>query len=442
MSACKTKLVIGLLMKQAIRPVVLCCLLASPVVAAAETLHEAWLVALASHNRIAAASAERDAAEDDYAHSKAERLPRVDLNSAYTQFDEAPRFSFGSSFVSPPLFDGDSILTTSALASLPLYPGGLLPHSIAAADASVRAAEHQLASVRQDIKLGVAVRYVQVLRAQRQLAVAKSNVTTLGAHTLDTKNQFEAGAVPRNDYLAATVSLANAELGHLQAANALDLANADYNRMLGRALDETVTLESALTIDAIAPLAQSLDEATTLALAQRAELAAFTAQAQSLQNRSLAERARSKPQLALAAGYNYLENDVLDDDQFWSIGIGFEWQLFDGGRSKKQASALARRASARQHQRDDLARSIALQVRQAWLDHDVALNRELVARASVQQATENLRVARDRYRAGAGTSTEVLDAETLRTLSLNNRDNAELDVALTSLTLLWAIGAL
>lgn len=420
----------------------LCWLNIAPVIVAAETLDEAWLIALQSHNRIAAAVAERDAAKDDFAHAKAERLPQVDLNSAYTQFDEAPRFSFGDSFVSPPLFDDNNVLTTSALASFPLYTGGLLPHRIAAADSTVRAAEHQLSSVRQDIKHGVAVRYIQVLRAQRRLAVAKSNVTTLSAHTHDARNQFEAGAVPQNDYLAASVSLADAEQRHLQAVNALDLARAEYNRMLGRALGDSVALESGLTIAALAPLAQTLEEATTLALVQRSELGVFVAQTKALRDQSAAERARSKPQLALAAGYNYLENDVLDDDRFWSIGLGFQWRLFDSGRSKKQASALARRASALQHRHDDLASLIALQVRQAWLDHEVALNRETVARTTVQQASENLCVARDRYQAGAGTSTEVLDAEMLRTLSLNNRDNAELDVTLASLTLLWAIGAL
>lgn len=433
---------IDLPFKQAPRVLAVCWLIVVPAIAEAETLAEAWLIALESHNRIAAATAERDAASDEFARAKAERLPRIDLSSAYTQLDDAPRFSFGNSFVSPPLFNGDNLLTTSAQATLPLYTSGLLARGIAAADATTSAAEHRLTSVRQDIKLGVAVRYVQVLRAKRHLAVAKSNVTTLSAHTLDTKNQYDAGAVPQNDYLAASVSLANAEQRQLQAANALDLAHADYNRMLGRALDAAVALDSTLKIDAPERLAQTLSEATKLALAQRSELGAFASQAKALRDQSAAERARSKPQLALAAGYNYLENAVLDDDQFWSIGLGFQWRLFDGGRSKKQASALARRANATQYRHDDLASLIALQVRQAWLDRDVAVSREAVAGSAVRQAAENLRVARDRYHAGAGTSTEVLDAETLRTLSLNNRDNAELDVALARLTLLWAVGTL
>jgi outer membrane protein TolC len=60
----------------------------------------------------------------------------------------------------------------------------------------------------------------------------------------------------------------------------------------------------------------------------------------------------------------------------------------------------------------------------------------------VQQAEENLRVVRDRYRNGEGTNTEVLDAETLRAQSANNLDGARYDLRLAEITLARAVGAL
>jgi outer membrane protein TolC len=60
----------------------------------------------------------------------------------------------------------------------------------------------------------------------------------------------------------------------------------------------------------------------------------------------------------------------------------------------------------------------------------------------VQQAEENLRVVRDRYRNGEGTNTEVLDAESLRTVSLSNLDTARYDASLAELTLAHAVGSL
>ena len=45
----------------------------------------------------------------------------------------------------------------------------------------------------------------------------------------------------------------------------------------------------------------------------------------------------------------------------------------------------------------------------------------------MEQAEENWRVVRDRYRNGEGTNTEVLDAEVLRSQSRSNFDNADFD---------------
>jgi outer membrane protein TolC len=60
----------------------------------------------------------------------------------------------------------------------------------------------------------------------------------------------------------------------------------------------------------------------------------------------------------------------------------------------------------------------------------------------VDQAEENLRIARERYGAELGTQTQLLEAETLRVQALTNRDNAELDAGLARLRLARAVGAL
>ena len=93
-------------------------------------------------------------------------------------------------------------------------------------------------------------------------------------------------------------------------------------------------------------------------------------------------------------------------------------------------------------ERDDLEGNIALQVRQAWLDVQETRERTRVTEAAVAQAEENLRVVRDRYRNGEGTSTEVLDGEALRSLSLGNRDQARHDAALARFRLARAVGML
>ena len=81
-------------------------------------------------------------------------------------------------------------------------------------------------------------------------------------------------------------------------------------------------------------------------------------------------------------------------------------------------------------------------MRQSWLDVGETKKRLSVTEKAVAQAQENLRVAKNRYQNGIGTNTEVLDAETLRTASQSNHNNARYDVALARVRLAHAVGLL
>jgi len=429
-------------MKSRIARLVAAATLCVPAVGAAETLDDAWASAVESHYQLAAAAARREAAGFTLDSARAERLPRLDVIGSYTQLDEAPGFDFGGGVTSQPLFSADNFAQAGVQLRLPLYAGGSISAGVGAAEYAAAATDGQYAVLVQDIKLATGERYVQVLRAESSLEVAMSNVATLGAHTELARRRFEFGSVPQNDYLAASVALADAEQRRLQAQNALDLARAAYNQFLNRPLDQAVALDPQLGIDRLLPAGEALDALTQRATQQRAELDALHSQAEALREQSHAVRALSRPQLALTGGYMYLENAFLTADEFWMAGVSFQWSPFDGGRNRNRAAALEREALAVGHARSELVTAISLQVRRAWNDRHEAEARTLVADAAVDQATENLRVVRNRYEAGSSANIEVLDAETLRQQALNNRDNARYELALAKLRLARAVGSL
>jgi outer membrane protein TolC len=426
---------------------VLRVLLAISVLAAArptgaETLVEAWQSVSSANREIAAASARHAAARYELDSARAARIPQLGLTSDYTRMDRAPGFSLGESLVTPPIFDGDDFVQAGAQLSVPLYAGGGIASSIRAAEFGADAAAEELQTVGRDIRLGVAQHYVAVLRVQSAVAVARSSVASLDSHTADTKKRLEFGAVPQNDFLAASAALANAKQRLLQAENRLDYSRASYNRYLGRSLDAAVGLDPSLGIGTLVPDDLDLEGLVSLAQSQRQELSSMALRVKALQAQSTASKASARPQVALSGGYMFAENEFLDDDSFWMASVSVRWNLFDGGRSRKEAAALNSRASALAHLRADLESIIALEVRRAWNDRHEAANRMKVAGQAVEQALENLRVVRNRYAAGASTNSEVLDAETLREQSLSNRDNARYDLVLARLRLARAVGNL
>ena len=81
-------------------------------------------------------------------------------------------------------------------------------------------------------------------------------------------------------------------------------------------------------------------------------------------------------------------------------------------------------------------------MRQAYLGIQESRQRVIATAQAAEQADENLRIARERYTAGLGTQTQLLQAETLRVQALRNRDDATLDAGLAQLRLARAVGAL
>lgn len=410
----------------------------------AETLEQAWRAALGGDLSLRAAASRVAAAESELGAARADRAPSISAGASAVTLNETPAFDFAAAGlpVQLPLFGGSTWAMASTAVSVPLYRGGATRNSIDAAAANVEAERHAAGSLREQVKLGVAERYVDVLRATSALAVVESDVASLEAHLADAEDMYRSGAVPRNDFLAASVSLADAEQRRLQAENALDLARAAYNRSLGRDLAAPVDIDSTLpAVDARLD-ASDLDALTALAADNREELASLDAAAAALRARSAATEAENRPQVGLTGGYYHLENDVLNRRDFWTVGVGVQWRLFDSGRSRDRAESLALQSAATRDERRNLESVVRLEVRQAWLARGEAERRVTLAAAAVDQAEENLRVARDRYRSGEGTNTEVLNAEALRSSSRSNLDNARYDAALARYRLAWAAGLL
>ncbi|PPD05011.1 MAG: transporter [Methylobacter sp.] len=404
----------------------------------AESLENAWNIALDNNHQIKAAQINTSASEEQLESAKSQRLPLVNVGGNYTQQSETPsaETQIAGQTVRFPVNEAGSF-KAQALATVPVFTSGRISHNISAAEASLEAAHHNEDASTQDIKMQVADAYVTVLRAQSALQVAKNHAESLSAHLQDVNNLYDQGVVAKNDQLAANVELVNAEQLVVQASNRLDIAKANYNQLLDRDLAQEVTLEHSFP----AAPADSLNELNHLAVKQRPELAAVSQQIESLEQQSASVKAANLPQVDLNGGYQYQQNRFQAFQGIWSVGAGVQWKLFDNS-VKHQSDAISRQAISMKEQRDDLTSKITLQVRQAWLDVQETEKRISVTQKAIEQADENMRVTKDRYHQGLSTNTDVIKAEDQRIAAHDNLNNANYDATLAKLKLRRAIGAL
>jgi len=426
---------------QALTMVIL-ALAVAPSLAQAETLEDAWRMAVERDPGLAATRSLIEAGRANELAARAERWPTLTVDGSYQRLNDAPAFSFpvnGTTFTSPELVKNDDFLMARARVAMPLFTAGRVTAGIKSAQEAARGAGLAEQSYAQDLRLQVATAYVNVLRARRELRAAEGSVASLTSHANDVAVMFEREAVARNDLLAARLTLADAEQRRLKAENHNAGALAAYNRLLGEPLDRIPELAEL----APTPLpSATVEELVERARVNRPELAGLDARSQALAERARGENASRWPQVGLLADYQHLENQVLDEQDFALLGVGFSWTLFDAGRIQQRANALHSASRAAAQDRDDLESRVALEVWQAWLDAREATARVPLTREAVEQAEENLRVGRELYSVGLATNTVVLDAEALRLAAVRNCDNAVLDVALGNLRLKRAVGDL
>ena len=324
------------------------------------------------------------------------------------------------------------------MVSLPLYTHFQISSAIDAALANLSAGKFAEEAARQKVKLKIAEAYVAILLGIQQTDVAISHEQSLAAHLVDVKNLYDEGMVPVNDLLAAKVALANARQLTLKTRNRLDIAQSAYNRLLNRPLDYKVQIS---TIPLLFP---EIDLAVTSqdALKKRPELDALTEQIAALKWQAKSTKAESGPKVMLKSGYDYRENSHQLHEGVWQATVMASWDIFDGNVARNRSLALKAQSRALNEQRQEMETLILLQVRQAWLDMGESRKRIEVTKETLDQAEENLQVTRNRYKEGIGTNTEVLDAETLRTINYVNYDKAGNDAVLAVIRLHYATGSL
>ncbi len=429
--------------------------------ARAENLRDAWAIALTTNPQLQASRETSESAGQELASSRSARLPQIqtlNLQTFLTNPVSVPSASGQPKAAS----GGQEQFTISAVAAIvPIYTGGRIRNTIESNRAQLSASQADEAATALDLKLEVARAYVDVLRANRGVAVARSNVESLSAQARDVQNLVTQGRGIRNDLLAAQVARANAQQREIQARNRLSIAWATYNRYLCRPMDTVVPLEE-LAHEPPPPAARRMPPTRPCSCRTRNPSSWTRRRSRPCSStpcgiapswpRSPSSRARfmprpqpngpaTRPQVSFLVA-NLYQNVRFLPTQADSGAAAFvlNWTLFDGGKSRRHAMALEQRAAADISRRDDLAAGIKLQVRSAWLTCQENQRRIPLTRAAIAQAEENLRVARSRYIQQRGTNTEVLDAESARVQSYDNYFNALYDAILADFELRRAVG--
>ena len=249
------------------------------------------------------------------------------------------------------------------------------------------------------------------------IRVREESVAVLQTQLEDQQSRFEAGTVPRFNVLQAEVALANAIPPVIEARSALRISQFSLVKQLGLDYPNDPSLVPVDVVGELSydPIKIDLGKSVFTALARNPSL--------KIQRQSIlidAERLKAamsgfQPSLNATAGWKTFNIPLASQlDQTvngWFFGVVGSWNLFDGlatvGATKAARAALAQSKI----NYDNAARGVELDVQRATSNLITAQEVIDSQRASVVQATEALRLSRERLDAGAGTQLDVLNAQ-------------------------------
>jgi len=275
-------------------------------------------------------------------------------------------------------------------------------------------------ALRQTIDTTVAdtkTLFYEVIFNRALIRVREESVAVLQSQLQDQQSRFEAGTVPRFNVLQAEVALANAIPPVIQARNALRISQFALVKQLGLDYPSDPSLVPFDIVGQLdySPIKLDLKEAVFAALARNPSLK-IQRQNILINNEQLkAALSGFQPTLNATAGYqafNVPTSSNLDDAvNGLFFGVTGSWNIFDGLATVGATEAA--RASLRQSMinSDNSARGVELDVQRAVSNLIEAQEVIDSQRANVVQATEALRLSRERLDAGAGTQLDVLNAQ-------------------------------
>lgn len=299
-----------------------------------------------------------------------------------------------------------------------LFAGGALYNNYRMKANDERISEIDKLTAVRDLKNKVIDAYYGVIAARQGVEVTKTAEGSVQAHVVQAQAFFKHGVIPKNDLLTAQVKLAEAKQAEITADNMAKTAEAGLNVALARNISEPVTIESEIPEP---PLERSFEECVAVAMQNRQEIKTLELQVDSTRKAVSAARGSFSPQVAASYKYTRSGEDPDVPDDYWSIGVGLEWTLFGtlktGGTSytnlKKAKAAEAAALNLLQSKKDE----VTFDVKTAYLNAQEAKAKMEVSMLSIEQAEENLRIQKHKYNLQAATSTDVLDAETMRARS-------------------------
>lgn len=394
------------------------------------TLNQVWEKAIEHHKQLKLNALEVSKAQAVLKDAKTERLPVISANGSYSRLTDMPIYEHGI-FHHPQVSPvGDQAYSLAAEASLNLYQGGKTKREISIKKLSLEAVLNQQQSTLGEVKFQTASYFYQLLRNLQLKDLTLQEIASEERQLLEIDQLYKNGIVLKSDLLRAELKISDHKMLFLEIGNNISLAIQQLNIMMGRA-DLAPLQPSVTSMEILEPQALSYEDylGTAYHNSFKLKLSENELALSSLALQQVKSNILPKVTLFTAYGYTYPQSQFYPyADALWGIGqagikVSMPISALYLNKYKKESASIHNEQQVVNHEmKQDEIRN---EVRAAYLNYTEALERISVARKSITQAMETLRILKNGYFNQQALLTDLLDAENQLLQSRFNLSSAQ-----------------
>jgi outer membrane protein TolC len=288
--------------------------------------------------------------------------------------------------------------------------------------------------------------YWQIVSISNKLKLTEKYVELLRKLDSDVDKMREQGVATTSDKLSVSLKLNEAEMTLLKAQNGLILSKMLLCQLCGLDLHSDIVLKDELNEDLVLQPDTVIYDPENLE-ENRSELKSLTLATHMYNQKVNIVRSDFLPTIAVMGNYmitnpslnNGLSNKAGD---MWNIGVVTKIPLFHFGEGMNKVRKAKSDALISQYQLDDAKGKVSLQVEQYERQISEANSRLAMSTVLMENAEENLRMAKLGFQEGVTSSSDVLAAHTAWLQAHSEEIDAKIERIMANVYLRQATGQL
>ncbi len=274
-------------------------------------------------------------------------------------------------------------------------------------------------AANQQVAFHAAAAYYELLTAQERLEAAKETLKTAQTTQDAAEDRMNNGRATLPDVLNARAETAQS-LFDLESADGDEkIARVKLTEVIGAEPSPNITIDGQKDTPLPQTLTLSIDSLIDRAMANRPDLQAQAAEIRAADDAIRQAKAAYRPQIGLTA--SGAQTSVWPTADFgelgpaseptWSVTLGVEWELWDGGARKNQLAIAQSKRREAQDEMTELRDQATREVWTAYIAFRTAMKKEQAAKALLDSASTSYSASLDAYQYGVKNLVDVLTAE-------------------------------